>query len=97
MVDLVAAAAGVDTTYAPPATVWEHLSAVSPLSCCPTCVENVEFYTFLHARQFQMPVEWRLTVVLPQNVQVYLACCEISIFLTCFRRDAPYLCHTDQH
>ena len=39
--------------------------------------------------QFQMPVEWRRTVVLPQKVQVYLACCVTSIFLTCLRREAP--------
>ena len=44
-----------------------------------------------HELQFQMPTEWRLTVTFPQNVQVYLACCVISIFLTCFRSEAPYL------
>lgn len=41
--------------------------------------------------QFQMPTECRLTVFLPQNVHTYRACCVISIFFTCFRRDAPYL------
>lgn len=30
-------------------------------------------------------------MVFPQNVQTYLACCVISIFLTCLRREAPYL------
>lgn len=45
--------------------------------------------TFLHALQCQIPVECRFTVVLPQNVHTYLACCEISIFLTCLRREAP--------
>jgi len=66
-VDRIAAAAGVDTVYAPPATVlWHDL-------------------------QFQMPTECLLTVVFPQKVQTYLACWVISIFLTCFRREAPYL------
>lgn len=41
--------------------------------------------------QSQMPTEWRLTLVLPQNVQTYLACWVISIFLTDLRREAPYL------
>lgn len=45
----------------------------------------------LQLLQFQMPTECLLTVVLPQNVHTYLACCVISIFLTCFRSEAPYL------
>lgn len=44
---------------------------------------------FLQALQFQMPVECLFTVTLPQNVQVYLLCCWISIFLTCLRSEAP--------
>jgi hypothetical protein len=63
----VAAAAGVETTQAPPATV------------------------FLQDRHFQIPTDVRFTVVFPQKVQVYLACWVISIFLTCLRREAPYL------
>ena len=43
----------------------------------------------LQPLQFQIPVEWRLTVTLPQKVQVYLACWVISIFFTCLRREAP--------
>jgi hypothetical protein len=46
---------------------------------------------FLQDLQSQIPTECLLTVVFPQNVQTYLACCVISIFLTCFRREAPYL------
>ena len=46
---------------------------------------------FLQALQVQIPTECRFTVFLPQKVQVYLACCVISIFLTCFRSEAPYL------
>jgi hypothetical protein len=46
---------------------------------------------FLHALHFQIPTECRLTVFFPQKVQVYRACWVISIFLTCFRREAPYL------
>jgi len=65
-VDLVAAAAGVETVYAPPAM---HL---------------------LQDLHSQMPVLVRLTVTLPQKVHGYLACCWISIFLTCFLSDAPY-------
>lgn len=45
----------------------------------------------LHDLQSQMPTEWRLTLVLPQKVQTYLACWVISIFFTDFRREAPYL------
>jgi len=67
IVDLVAAAAGVETTQAPPAT------------------------DFLQDRHSQIPTEVRFTVVFPQKVQVYLACWVISIFLTCLRREAPYL------
>ena len=47
----------------------------------------IVFWQPLH---FQMPTECRLTVFLPQNVQMYRACWVISIFLTCFRREAPY-------
>ena len=46
---------------------------------------------FLQDLQFQIPTECLLTVVFPQNVHTYLACCVISIFLTCFLREAPYL------
>lgn len=67
MVDLVAAAAGVETVHAPPATV------------------------FRQGRHTQMPTACRFTVFLPQKVQMYRACWVISIFLTCFRKDAPYL------
>ena len=42
-----------------------------------------------HDLQFQMPTDSRLTVTFPQKVQVYRACWEISIFLTCFRSEAP--------
>lgn len=45
----------------------------------------------LHPLHFQIPTECLLTVFFPQNVQMYRACCVISIFFTCFRRDAPYL------
>ena len=30
------------------------------------------------------------SLTLPQKTQVYRACCEMSIFLTCLRREAPY-------
>ena len=65
IVDRVAAAAGVDTTYAPPAT------------CCyqnntRLLDRGAERTVFLHDLQSQMPVEWRFTVVLPQKVHGYL-------------------------
>lgn len=44
---------------------------------------------FLQDLQDQIPTACLFTVGLPQNVQVYLACWVISIFLTCFRKDAP--------
>ena len=46
---------------------------------------------FLHDLHVQMPTECRLTVFFPQKEHMYRACCVISIFLTCFRREAPYL------
>lgn len=51
---------------------------------------------FLQDLQSQIPTECLLTVGFPQKVQVYLACCVISIFFTCFRSDAPYLFHYGQ-
>ena len=38
-----------------------------------------------------MPVACLFILSLPQKVQVYFECCEISIFLTVFLREAPYL------
>ena len=65
-----------------------HLMLVSPLSALISFSLEIDD-TFLQARHDQIPVEWRLTVFLPQKVQVYRACCETSIFLTCLRREAP--------
>ncbi len=45
--------------------------------------------TLLHPLHFQIPTAVRLTASFPQKVQVYLACCVISIFLTCLRSEAP--------
>lgn len=82
-------------------------SSVSPtLGHRPTPMSNHFTYetvhappatVFLHPLQVQMPTECRLTVFLPQNVQTYRACCVISIFLTCFRREAPYLYESSEH
>lgn len=47
--------------------------------------------TILQALHFQIPTATRLVDCLPQNTQWYFACCEISIFFTCFRSEAPYL------
>jgi len=44
---------------------------------------------FLQPLQFQMPTAPRFMESLPQNGQVYLACCVISIFLICFLMEAP--------
>jgi len=38
----------------------------------------------------QMPTAARFTEYFPQKLQKYLECWDTSIFLTCFRRDAPY-------
>ena len=96
IVDLVAAAAGVlefnwdqQTGLAAwrsfiVVSMWANLLTYDTVYAPPATV-------FLHALQLQIPTECLLTVVLPQNVQVYLACCVISIFLTCFRNEAPYL------
>jgi hypothetical protein len=46
---------------------------------------------FLHPLQCQIPTAVLFTESFPQNEHVYLACCVISIFLICLRRDAPYL------
>ena len=46
---------------------------------------------FLHDLQRQMPTDSRLTASLLQKPQPYRACWVISIFFTCFRREAPYL------
>lgn len=55
-------------------------------------VRGVTYATVrLQDLQSQMPTEWRLTLVLPQKVQTYLACWVISIFLTDLRSEAPYL------
>lgn len=45
--------------------------------------------TLLQALHFQMPTAVRLTESLPQKVQVYRECCEISIFLTDRRSEEP--------
>ena len=45
--------------------------------------------TLLQALHSQIPTFVRLTESLPQKVQVYFECCEISIFLTDRRREEP--------
>eukprot|EP00170_Pyropia_yezoensis_P003788 contig_15845_g3799 len=42
------------------------------------------------AVHFQMPAAVRLTLFFPQKEQVYVIRCAISMFLACFRSDAPY-------
>ena len=59
------AAAGVASTYEPPAC------------------------TFLQLLQLQMPVETRVTLVLPQKTHAYFACCDTSILRMSLRSDAP--------
>lgn len=44
-----------------------------------------------HERHSQIPTALRLTVFLPQKVQMYRECWVISIFFTCLRKEAPYL------
>jgi len=47
--------------------------------------------TFLQGLQFQIPTQDRFIVSFPQKLQVYFACWLTSIFLTIFRKEAPYL------
>ncbi len=70
IVDLVAAAAGVDTTYAPPAIVCKSPVSIVRAPTHPRHMQCRVCHTFLHALQFQIPVECLFTVVLPQNVHV---------------------------
>lgn len=42
------------------------------------------------AMHFQMPTASRLTLLFPQKEHVYFIRCAISMFLACFRSDAPY-------
>lgn len=44
-----------------------------------------------HFMHFHMPTHERFMASFPQKVQVYLECWDTSIFLTVFRRLAPYL------
>ena len=39
--------------------------------------------------KFQMPVETRFTLILPQKAQLYLACWDTSIFLMFLRMEPP--------
>lgn len=65
--DLTEAAAVVEYTHAPPATV------------------------LLQRLQDQIPTTVLFIASLPQKVHVYLLCWVISIFLTIFLKEAPYL------
>ena len=99
MVDRVAAAAGV---LFPPSVSCNSAKIYPPRRALPVpetyeTVQAPPATVFLHDPQFQIPTECRFTVFLPQNVQMYRACWVISIFLTCFRSDAPYLEETIQH
>lgn len=47
-------------------------------------------WDFLQALQCQMPTALRFMAYFPQKLQKYLLCWLTSIFLICFRRDAPY-------
>ena len=52
---------------------------------------NVKTKSVKKNTHFQMPVASLFILSLPQKVQVYFECCEISIFFTVFLREAPYL------
>ena len=70
---------------------------------CATLLDTLKMYTIpvlrvyappawilLQALHFQMPTAERLTLYLPQKLQKYLECWLTSIFLICFRSEAPY-------
>merc|ERR1719359_2341984 len=46
--------------------------------------------TFLQALHFQIPPATRLTLVFPQKLHRYRACCRISMRFVTFRSEAPY-------
>jgi hypothetical protein len=77
------AAAVVETVHAPPAIVF-----LQALQCqIPTAVLFTESYSNQKSQLFVLTKS--SIVTFPQKVQVYRACCEISIFLTCLRSEAP--------
>merc|ERR1711936_33149 len=78
------------TTPRPTSTL---LRPAMPTVLCPALTPAPPATT---TRQFlspqaQMPTTFLLILSFPQKVQVYLLCCEISIFLTVFLRLAPFL------
>ena len=77
------AAAVVETVHAPPAMTFLH----APQFQIPTAVLLTESCFIPLTLAYTSKIDHNRT--LPQNVQVYRACCEISIFLTCLRREAP--------
>lgn len=92
MVDLVAAAAGVLYVHRVSNQAPQPPPALIPRSTYDT-VQAPPATVFLHALQLHIPTECRFTVVLPQNVQVYRACCDISIFLTLESEASEFLGH----
>ena len=71
-------------TQAPPAMVFLHL-----LQChIPT---HFLFIVFWRKRVAWCALIRNKRITLPQKQQAYFACCDISIFLTIFLREAPYL------
>lgn len=75
---------------------WEHLPLIKRGIGTYDTLQAPPATVFLHDLQLHIPTECRFTVFLPQKVHVYRACCEISIFFTCFRREAPYLIQPGQ-
>jgi hypothetical protein len=78
----------VETDQAPPAMVFLHAEQCQ----IPTAVLLTESYSFYGRKHINILIIVRKvdsSQTLPQKVHVYRACCEISIFLTCLRREAP--------
>lgn len=87
MADRTEAAAVVEYTQAPPATVRLHrLQFQMPTTCrfIASWKRRGEMVQNGHRKGYLKDLTF------PQKVQVYLECCVISIFLTILRREAPY-------
>jgi hypothetical protein len=81
------AAVVVETDQAPPAIVFLQAEQCQ----IPTAVLLTESYSIWKPSTFLIHPKkvYKIVQTLPQKVHVYRACWEISIFLTCLRREAP--------
>lgn len=79
----------METVQAPPATVFRHARHFQIPTASRFTVSCASQGPARQSDALWLKM-WRFERTLPQKVQVYLACCVISIFLICLRNDAPY-------